>query len=737
MASKYLYISPAMSVQMIVPQTIDSCTILETHDNTLYCDDTPLGYTVPKYYQLYQTCDTVTLQFRSDYSANVVELIDRSGLLIDTFSESSVATSVQEKTTYSGFVKDNGGGETQVFFDQIAFADIGIGSSIEIQDNVNFNGTFTINSVLFDSALNKNYAIITHAFVGADPQDITILSIDSDTVFDVFEAVVDWSTIAVGIYRIRITSSEATFDTKIAFSEWINLKVIHPQTHIVTYKNSSNDWAMDYSTGIVNLVRVQSYFFKRKPTGEQTTFLDNEKLIKVEAKVRRFTDFDITKAAPWFHEKLSLAFAHDFFTINSIEHQTADSYEPEYEGQNSLASGMISLEQVSWIGDYVIPSGGYFYTSPALSITLNTIETVNDCTVLETHDNTLYCEDRPLGYKVPNYHQLYQTCDSVVIQFRSNYSANVLTVRDINDTIVQTPTINQEINGLTGTIDFSGFVDDLSDANTRVYVDQATFPNISVSDSIDLSGNPNFDGTYNVDAKSFDLTRNKEYITIDRAITSLAEQGVLVQVDNTDLDYDVFEGTVDWSLLSDGIYKLKIVSTDGTHGTNTATSEWIDLKEEHPQTHLIKYKNSVDDWDINYSTLIENNIRVQSYFQKRKPGGRQALYLEGETSSKYGGKVRRFTDFEITQAPPYLHEKLLLAFSHDFFSINNVVHQTEELYEPEYIDQYSLASGSISLEQVNWIGNAGSDFDDDVVGLRLLEDGAFRLLEDGAIRELE
>jgi hypothetical protein len=60
--------------------------------------------------------------------------------------------------------------------------------------------------------------------------------------------------------------------------------------------------------------------------------------------------------------------------------------------------------------------------------------------------------------------------------------------------------------------------------------------------------------------------------------------------------------------------------------------------------------------------------------------------------------------------PPYLHEKLAVAFDCDLVKVNGVEYQSNDSYsDPSYIDRYVLANSSIKLEQVNWLGAYNSD----------------------------
>ena len=727
MAKKYFYISPAISLQFSIVYAIDNCTIFPNPDNQTYCSDTPLGYTVVNYNQLYQNCDTLTIQFRSDYSNHEIDLINKSDVIVDTYIPTLIDSNISETTTYSGFIRDNTGVQVRVYFDQITFPNVG--QSITVSDNPSYNGSYTVVATGYDSDLKKSYTIITVPYAGIDFDSITITIQDSTVSYSLYEFQVDFALIPQDTYRVNISASETDFDTINAVSEWIELKSIHKNAKLIEYKNSVNEFAIDYSTGLINKIRVYSYFFKRKPQGEQTTFYNKDELIKLHAKTRRFTDLEVPEVPPWMNEKLSLAFAHDFFTVNGIEHQTEEVYQPEYKDLYSLSSGKIALEQVNWTGDFNIESEPYFYCSPANSLTFTEAISIDDCNVLPNHDNTTYCSDKQGRYSVANYLQPFQTCDLIKIQFRSNYETNEVSVVDTNGIEQFVPIVTEVINGTTGLVSYTGIVvNDNTGAETKVYFDQAVFPDISVSDSVNIFGTSGLDGSYTVTSIGYDILRNQQFLTINNASVPITEQSATISISNSELGYNVYEFEIDWSTLGIGAFRVLINFDDNAFGAASLVSEYVSVKDNQEQTYFVKYKNSFDQFGIDYSTGIENLIRVPAYFYKRSADGESDTYTDAETTVKFGAIVRRQIALEVLQLPPYMHEKLALAFSHDFFSINTIEFQTEELYEPEYIDQYSLSSGSVNIQQVNWIG-AVEDTEQVEETYILVESGPYLLFE--------
>lgn len=167
----------------------------------------------------------------------------------------------------------------------------------------------------------------------------------------------------------------------------------------------------------------------------------------------------------------------------------------------------------------------------------------------------------------------------------------------------------------------------------------------------------------------------------------------------------VHEAYINLNDVPDGRYYVKIAVSDPVFTPLTAISEPFSLKEFHPNTTLLTYRHSRNKFDIVYSTNLEHVIRVESKFYKRQPVSSRSVYrsCNNELVKLASSHQRKFL-LETFRLPPYLHEKLTLVLDHDHLYLNNLPYQTEEDYEFEYSDNYSLSNGSVKVEQVGWFG---------------------------------
>lgn len=696
MTLKYLYVSPAMSIQMSKVETVDGCSTFKNLDNQTYCADKPLGYQLNPYRQKYQTCDVVPIQFRSEYDTNTAKIYDQTDTLVDTLTLSTEASNIETGISYDCFLISQSGTQKRVYFNQTNLPDLEAADTFKITaGQANYLGNYSVVSVGFDTALNKSYLVINKSDAITDPICTVFIS-DGLAIYDVLQSSIDWSDYGVGTYYVEIEGVDGSDSTKYR-SEYISVKTTHALTNLIAYSANVNNWGLYYEDGYANKIRVEGYFFKRNIQGEQEAYLNSDTLVKIDGKSKRSITYETTKLPPWAHEKLNLAFAHNLLSVNGVKYSSSNTYEPEYEGQQGLSNGSVDLIQNDWLGDYKVTAGtDYLFVSPAQSLQFSKRETTNNCSIFKSHANTLYCDDVPLGYNKPVAYQLYQTCDTVKIQFKSSLATNTAKVYDSGDNLIETITLT-EVSDYTSGQEFTTTLVDRGSLNSYLILSGNQIPEC-VGESVVIATV----GTYTVQSIQFLASVNKDVIIINRTATA-ASASVTATIPINDKEYSVYEGEIDFSGYDQGIYYAVIEAVIDMSNSLFFDSELISIKAEHAQTNLVEWSKSEEDFGIDYSSGIVNKMRVPSYLYKRKPKGEQSIFNEADSTQKVGAKLRRSVDFEITSSPLWLHEKLNLALSHNTFTINKVGYQTNELYQPEHIDLFTLSSGSVNLEQQNWI----------------------------------
>lgn len=165
----------------------------------------------------------------------------------------------------------------------------------------------------------------------------------------------------------------------------------------------------------------------------------------------------------------------------------------------------------------------------------------------------------------------------------------------------------------------------------------------------------------------------------------------------------IYEFTINWNNFAVGYYKVIIECTDPEFGTYTAESEPVDLRTFFQNTSLVRYKNTENNYGIDYSTGIIHMLRVTSVLYEQTWPGKTVVQINShDQMEKLADSVYRQLKFETFTLPIYLHEKLAIAFSHDYFTVNGVKYQTDQRYQPAYIRKIPVANGNINIQQVDF-----------------------------------
>ena len=352
----------------------------------------------------------------------------------------------------------------------------------------------------------------------------------------------------------------------------------------------------------------------------------------------------------------------------------------------------------------------------------------------QTPDNRLLCDQYFPGFKKTSYLQKVEKADSMKIQFHSNYNSHVVQMFNaLTDAFVQSFTVQLKEQNVDKASSFNVTIRNHTVVgNSRVYFNGETAIPIplQVGDAFKITNNTDgFNGDYSVLSIGFDSALNQDYLVITKnyTIPTTNTQGT-AEFTVSNLDYNVYESTLDLSAVADGKYYFKILAI--SDNSAEAISEPIDLKVEHPKTYLINYSNLDNAYGVTWTTGIKFNLRVEAMLFKRLPTGERTISRDADfTPVKVSSRRMRNFLFEVYMLPPYLHEKLAVIFDLDNWFINGVKYQATEGYdEPSYIDRFMLANSSIKVEQVGWLGNYNSD------DITSVEDGGYIATETGFLK---
>lgn len=351
-----------------VPETLEEGAP-QTLDNKLFCKQYHKGYLRGKYFNPYQKTDPLVYQFNGNFDGYTLEMYNYdTKLLVNSYAVVQKQENAGVATDYAIRIQNHTiPGKSRVYSQTQNITDLvqnSIGDVFEIVNNVDgFNGLYAIVDIGFDYfVITKNYAIAPAYSNG------TGRFISSSQNYNVYESTIDLLAVADGYYFFKLTGNSD--NTLVKISEPIDVRVSHPGTVGISYRNIDNSFGTVWTTGFTGFVRVPASFFKRIPGGERSvTRSADYKLIKINAKKKRIVQLEIFNIPPYIVELLSLAFDCDYFTINGVEFQCEEGLgDPEYRERMYLANVIANVEQVNWVSGYngndvgTVSNGGFLMT---------------------------------------------------------------------------------------------------------------------------------------------------------------------------------------------------------------------------------------------------------------------------------------------------------------------------------------------------------------------------------------
>lgn len=349
------------SLKFINKITPDNITSYQTPDNVLFCDQYFPGFKKGvNYFQKLCKVDRPVIQMLSDFPSHQVFIKNYStGAIVAGFSVDLVEQNVGKVVDYAVTIRNHTGfaGKSRVYFNVGAIPiPLSIGDSVQVLDNLDgFNGSYAIQEILTDLTLGVQYLVINLSYNIAATSSNATGRFDASTVdYNVYECTLNLSALADGNYYAEVNAWDDSSNQALWTSEPFNLKTTHPDTVLIRYKNVDNAFDVSWTTGYEGIVRIEGILFKRLPGGERETSRDADyTLRKISAKKQRILMLETYMLPPWLHEKLSVVFDLDYFTINGVEYQSSEGYnEPEYIDRFKLSNASIKVEQVGWFTKY-------------------------------------------------------------------------------------------------------------------------------------------------------------------------------------------------------------------------------------------------------------------------------------------------------------------------------------------------------------------------------------------------
>ena len=186
-------------------------------------------------------------------------------------------------------------------------------------------------------------------------------------------------------------------------------------------------------------------------------------------------------------------------------------------------------------------------------------------------------------------------------------------------------------------------------------------------------------------------------------------------------DVDITE--INFTSLSDGFYQIEatvpaliqnrtvyfvVVSTDGSSNLqDVARSEFIKA-QDRTDSLVLEYSNDSDYDDVKYSgNAYTNRLRIPiiNFFESPLQTESEVIQLS-DRDLKLFQDTKKIRKLRINFAPDYIHDKIVLALSHDNVIIDNVRYVQEAEYEYlEYKVARRLRRATVDLKDQNFIKN--------------------------------
>lgn len=197
------------------------------------------------------------------------------------------------------------------------------------------------------------------------------------------------------------------------------------------------------------------------------------------------------------------------------------------------------------------------------------------------------------------------------------------------------------------------------------------------------------------------------------------------------LDYENYEFDIDFSNY-EGYYKVQVNFSDDRFISKQYLSEWLNIKESHPNTVLIEAYNTENN-EINYATGIKHKMRLRlSEDIKWKPNSEIEVYTTDTNTVNLDTKYRGFWDLTAFPLPTIMAEKLVLMLLQDRLFINTVNYISEGEPESNPIgSQYQIKANLVKSNYVFELYSGKGEITIETTGvpLSISPGGGFLLVE--------
>lgn len=200
---------------------------------------------------------------------------------------------------------------------------------------------------------------------------------------------------------------------------------------------------------------------------------------------------------------------------------------------------------------------------------------------------------------------------------------------------------------------------------------------------------------------TFDLRECEFGISVLNVVPIEQETSVINQ------DFKIFEVPINFSTVPDGRYYAEITYVDELEQNIVLQSEPIEVKEKHPETVLIEYLNTDNQFSVVFDTGIVFTLRVEGLIDGFTPLSEDVAYNDQKKRNTLLNSVpyRSFVFYVGNAAglPWWICEKINFAFSCNIKKLDGDLYEKVEgtAWEVKREDQYKFIGLEIEIMPVS------------------------------------